>query len=270
MYTGLHPDHHASSSHLQEPKNGFGESRVAVRTGPLTVSTLTLVRHGQAHPFQRESAALTSLGEAQASKLAQFWLRAGVRFDEVHCGTLPRQARTEQVVAQCFRAAGEPWPAAVHDDAWNEYDAPGVMQHLVPGDGRLRALAEAFEQARGSPDENRMFQRMFEAAMAGWLEGWFEADGVESWPAFRSRVWGAIQRVMAGPARRQVAVFTSGGPIGLTVQSSLKAPARSFLDVNWRVRNTSITQFVFDRSRLTLDSFNAIPHLEEVTLWTYR
>jgi broad specificity phosphatase PhoE len=234
------------------------------------VSTLTLVRHGQAHPFQRESAALTSLGEAQGAKLAQFWLRGGVRFDEVHCGTLPRQLRTEEVVAQCFRAAGEPWPEAVRDGSWNEYDAGGVMQHFIPADSRLSALARAFEQARGSPDENRMFQRLFEAAMSRWLEGTVEANGVESWPAFRSRVWGAIQRQMGGLPSRRLAVFTSGGPIGLAVQSSLQAPARSFLDVNWRMRNTSITQFVFDRSRLTLDSFNAIPHLDEGSLWTYR
>ena len=233
------------------------------------MSTLTLIRHGQA-PFQRESAALTSLGEAQASKLAQFWLSSEVRFDEVHRGTLPRQARTEEVVAECYRAAGAPWPAAVGEAAWNEYDAPGVMQHFVPRDARLSALAEAFEQARGSPDENRMFQRLFAAAMSRWLEGTVKANGVESWPAFRSRVWGAIQRLMAGPPSRRVAVFTSGGPIGLTVQSSLHAPARSFLDVNWRVRNTSITQFVFDRGRLTLDGFNAIPHLDEAALWTYR
>jgi broad specificity phosphatase PhoE len=234
------------------------------------VSTLTLVRHGQAHPFQRERATLTSAGEAQAAKLAQFWLRYKVRFDEVYSGALPRQVRTEEVVGECFRSAGAPWPAAVRDSAWNEYDAGGVLQHLVPTDAALRALAAEFEQARGSRDENRRFQRMFEAAMAHWLEGPIEADSVESWPTFRSRVSSAIQRLMAGPPSRRVAVFTSGGPIGFTVQSALQAPARSFLDVNWRVRNTSVTEFVFDRKRLTLDCFNAFPHLEEVSLWTYR
>ena len=227
------------------------------------MSALTLVRHGQAYPFQRPNAALTSLGEAQAAKLAQFWLRGGVRFDEVYHGTLARQARTQAVVAECFRAAGEAWPDAATDAAWNEYDATGVMQHLVTHDAR-----DAYEQARGTSEENRMFQRMFEAAMTKWLQE--EVNGAESWPTFQSRVWSAIQRLMAGPSNRRVAVFTSGGPIGLAVQSSLHAPPKSFLDVNWRVRNTSITQFVFDRSRLTLDSFNAIPHLDEVALWTYR
>jgi broad specificity phosphatase PhoE len=234
------------------------------------VSTLTLVRHGQAHPFQGVNAALTAMGEAQAAKLAEFWLGSGVRFDEVYSGTLPRQVRTEVVVAECFREDGERWPTAVRDASWNEYDAGGVLQHFVPADTELTALAAEFEQARGSPDENRIFQRMFEKAMACWLESTIEMNGVESWTAFRSRVSGAIERTMAGPPSRRIAVFTSGGPIGLTLQSALQAPARTFLDVNWRVRNTSITQFIFDRSRLTLDWFNAFPHLDDVSLWTYR
>jgi broad specificity phosphatase PhoE len=234
------------------------------------VSTLTLVRHGQAHPFQKEKAALTAIGEAQAATLAQFWLAHGIQFDEVYSGTLPRQARTEEVIGESFRAAGRLWPAPVRDAAWNEYDAPGVLQYFIPGDVRLRVMADEFEKARGTPDENRRFQRMFEAAMSHWLDETTQTDGVESWPVFRSRVSAAIQRLMAGPQSRRIAVFSSGGPIGLTVQCSLRAPARSFLDVNWRVRNTSITEFVFDRSRLTLDSFNAIPHLDDVSLRTYR
>ena len=106
--------------------------------------------------------------------------------------------------------------------------------------------------------------------MTCWLERGAECNGVESWPAFRARVIGAIERILAGPPSRRVAVFTSGGPIGFAVHCAMQAPAKSFLNVNWRVRNTSMTQFIFDRSRLTLDSFNAFPHLDEDSLWTYR
>ena len=234
------------------------------------MSSLSLVRHGQAHPFQRQSAALTAAGEAQAAALARYWLRQGVRFDEVYCGTLPRQVRSEEVVGECFRAAGESWPAVVQDAAWNEYDAPAVLEHYVPADARLSALAAEYAAARGSADEYRMFQRMFEAAMNCWVEGSIEAEGVESWRAFRERVSGAIQRLMAGGASRRVAVFTSGGPIGFTAHCAVQAPAKTFLELHWRVRNASITEFVFDRQRLTLDSFNAIPHLDDASLRTYR
>jgi broad specificity phosphatase PhoE len=60
------------------------------------VSTLTLIRHGHAHFFRRENAALSSVGEAQSVKLAKFWLRNGTRFDQVYCGLLARQRRTEE------------------------------------------------------------------------------------------------------------------------------------------------------------------------------
>ena len=105
--------------------------------------------------------------------------------------------------------------------------------------------------------------------MLRWLGG-AEADGVESWTAFRERVSSAIRRLMAGPPGRRVAVFTSGGPVGFCVQFALQAPERSFLDVNWRVRNASLTEFLFDRDRLTLDSFNCISHLDESALRTWR
>ena len=78
---------------------------------------------------------LTSLGEVQAAKLAHFWLRDQVRFDDVYCGVLARQARTQQVIAECFRASGQPWPTARADGAWNEW-------YMVAGDSAAW-LAEA-------------------------------------------------------------------------------------------------------------------------------
>jgi broad specificity phosphatase PhoE len=73
----------------------------------------------------------------------------------------------------------------------------------------------------------------------------------------------------AGSGKRIVA-FTSGGPIGVTVQFALGAPDRAALELNWRVRNSSLTEFVFTRDRFTLDMFNAAPHLDDEALLTYR
>lgn len=228
------------------------------------------MRHGQAQPFQRENSQLTTTGESQAARLAEFWMRQGVRFDEIYCGTLPRQMRTAQVIVESFRASGQPWPDARAGECWNEYDAPGVLEHLVPADPRLAALAEEHKRASRGPDANRSFQRMFEAGMLCWLEGASSTNGVETWPAFRGRVSRALEQIQAGPPGRRVAVFTSGGVIGFAVHLALQAPPRAFLDVNWRIRNCSVTQFVFDRQRFTLDSFNGIPHLDDPALWTYR
>jgi len=228
------------------------------------VSTLTLVRHGQAEHFQRELSELTAVGQAQASKLAAYWLRHGAGFDEVYSGELPRQMGTEQIVANAFQSSGQPWPEVRRDAAWNEYDASGILLRQAAKFGRL-------EQLRSNPESYRAFQRMFEARMTDWLEGTITGEGYEPWPAFRDRVSGAIRRIMEGPSSRRVAVFTSGGPIGFAVHYALQSPAKSFLDVNWRVRNTSISEFIFDRERFTLDSFNGTPHLmEDAALRTWR
>jgi broad specificity phosphatase PhoE len=93
---------------------------------------------------------------------------------------------------------------------------------------------------------------------------------VESFPAFRDRVECGLRIVMGKPGSgRRVALFTSGGVIGASVRLALAAPDRSALEVNWRVRNCSLTEFVFSKGRFTLDSFNALPHLENPALWTY-
>jgi broad specificity phosphatase PhoE len=220
---------------------------------------LTLVRHGQAGSFGTDKV-LTPLGEAQAARLACWWLKHGVQFDEVYSGILGRQVRTEEIVAETFRKAGNLWPEAQRDAAWNEYDASGV---LGCDDPRLEELKAAADTPRG-------FHKLLETAMGLWMESEIAGGHIESWPTFRERVSGALARLMSGPPNRRVAVFTSGGVIGFAVHRAMQSPERMFLDVNWRIRNGSLSEFLFDRERLTLDAFNRIGHLEDEPLWSYR
>ena len=110
-------------------------------------------------------------------------------------------------------------------------------------------------------DRNKRFQPIFEDVMAKWLAN--ELTGCEPWDAFRGRVTEALREIMDKPGSRRVAVFTSGGPIGVAVQSVMKAPERTAIEINWRVRNTSLTGFLFSGSRISLDGFNATPHLAD-------
>ncbi len=238
------------------------------------MSFLTLVRHGQAAAFQKDSDLLTDIGREQARKLAEFWLRSGVHFDEVYTGTLLRQLQTEQVVSGAYQERASAWPMAQALPGFNEYDAPGILSRLVPAlaerDRRVAVLNDAFQAAHDPEDRNRSFQRMFEIVMTAWARGEVPLEGVEPWPTFRARVRESLQRVMSGGSNRRLAVFTSGGPIGLSVQAAMLAPDRTFLEVNWRLRNCSLTEFVFSGDRFTLDAVNCVPHLEDRALWTYR
>jgi len=194
------------------------------------MSTLTVVRHAQARPFEKNSDCLSELGERQAEALRH---HLGF-FDEVVCGGLTRHCQTATLAIDF---------APRIDPDWNEYDSEGILR--------------AYPHPSTFPD-NRAFQKVFEAAMEKWISG--ESEG-EPFEQFRARVLRGLARIQQGPSNRRVLLFTSGGPIGILVQTALDAPPRSFLDVNWRVRNCSISEFVFSSNRLSLDSFNAVPHL---------
>ncbi|PYE54128.1 histidine phosphatase family protein [Deinococcus yavapaiensis] len=235
------------------------------------MSTLTLVRHGQATPFEDDTDRLSPLGERQARVLGEFWRARGVSFTEVWCGTLVRQTRTYEIARD---ALGEALPNARFDERLSEYAADGILGHLAPRLAKeseaFGALMEASRTAMRGPERNRYFQRMLEALMAHWQTADDVPEGVESWSTFADRTRRVFGDILRAPgAARHVIVFTSGGVIGRAVQLALRAPDDAMLTLNWRVRNASLTTFTFSGPRLSLDEFNVTAHLP-ADLVTYR
>ncbi|HQR31432.1 MAG TPA: histidine phosphatase family protein [Blastocatellia bacterium] len=239
------------------------------------MGTLTFVRHGQARAFEKDSDQLSPLGEEQARLLGRYWVSKGVSFNEIYSGTLVRQQRTAEIVGQCFLEAGMNWPERQATPDLNEYDADGISRKLIPAfaerDEKFRGLLAEFEAHKHSPDRNRYFQRMFEVVTQLWLSGELEVDGFESWTSFRTRVRRALKQITSAEGSgRRVAVFTSGGVIGATVQTVLDAPEQQALQINWRVKNCSLTEFTFGSGRISMDTFNSLPHLDDMALQTFR
>ncbi|MBM3727527.1 MAG: histidine phosphatase family protein [Acidobacteria bacterium] len=225
------------------------------------MSILHLVRHGQANPFGEDRDRLSVPGRRQAVLLGEYWRARGVAPHAVHCGTLRRQRETAELL-------GFAPPAA--DPAFNEYDTEGLLAEaprLASADPVFREQWDAFNHRRGDPDANRFFQKMFETLMKRFVQG---MPGPEPWAEFRARVETGLRNLMAqAPAGSVLVVATSGGPVGVAVQTVLGAPAEAAVALHWRVRNASVTSFVFSGGRVSLDQFNATPHLEE-ELVTYR
>jgi broad specificity phosphatase PhoE len=112
---------------------------------------------------------------------------------------------------------------------------------------------------------------MFEPLMLHWQTAGDGLDGIETWPAFQGRVERALKHMTQLQRRgRRVVGFTSGGFIGTAVQLVLGAPHRAALEINWRIRNAALTEFVFSRGRITLDVFNSISHFAGPEMVTYR
>jgi broad specificity phosphatase PhoE len=239
------------------------------------MSSLILVRHGQASFFAEDYDRLSDLGRNQAGLLGQFWDRRGLRFDEVYTGPRTRQQQTAELVGAGFVQTGASWPEPVVLPELDEYDLGGLLHRLAPELARQdRAFADSVARYRQSADDAsrmRNFQKAFEMLTRHWVTTAPSLPGLETWPAFRTRVQRCLRHLVERPGRgRRVAVFTSGGFIGTVVQLALAAPDHIALEMGWRVRNCSLNEFVFTQDRLTLDGFNAVPHLDDPALWTYR
>jgi len=206
------------------------------------MSTLVLVRHGQARPFQPNSDSLSETGVQQAVRLGEYWREQGITFDEVYSGTLLRHRQTAE-------AAGFTGYQALPE--FNEYNAEAI----------LRAHPDW-----APPTDNRHLQRMFDVALPQWIAAKLDATGLETWANFHGRVERGFRQIIdADKPSRRVVVFTSAGPIGVMLQIVLCAPEQTAIELHWRIRNCSLTELVFTRDRVSLDRFNTTPHLREVT-----
>lgn len=237
------------------------------------MSTLLLIRHGQATPFERDTDRLSGAGEAQSREVGAFLASSGVVPTDVIHGPMVRQRRTAELAAVAASEHGATWPAPTLDARLAEYDGDAILRTLAPlvaeADVAFAALRDAFDAHRDTPDRNRHFQRMLEALMDRHLRGDLTHPEVETWAAFKARVQAALRDLVRGTPGRTVVVFTSGGVIGLAVATVLEAPDTAALRLNWRVQNASITQFTFGGGgRVSLDSFNVTAHLpRELVTW---
>jgi broad specificity phosphatase PhoE len=238
------------------------------------MSVLTLVRHGQASLFADDYDVLSALGRRQATLLGEYWVRRRIDFDEVYRGPRARQRQTAEVAGSVCQGAGRSWPESMVIEGFDEYDLGGLLRTLAPDlarrDPAFAELWARYRQDRTGPGRERSFGKVFEALTRHWVTTPVVFDGVEGFPAFRDRVERGLRGILEKPgSSRRVAVFTSGGVIGAAVRFALDAPDRTALEVNWRVRNCSLTEFVFTTGRFTLESFNGLAHLEDPALWTF-
>lgn len=239
------------------------------------MSILALVRHGQASFMAENYDKLSPLGELQARKLGEYWLRNGIRFHQVFQGPAERHLRTVSIVAEVFAAAGVPWPDAVTVPEMDEFDAVHLMRTLMPllmeSHEPVRGLHSAFQQAAGTAEVGAHLQRLFEEVARQWARGVVEAPGMESWSQFRARIRRGIQQVRsATPKSSCSVVFTSGGPIAATVGLAQELSPEKAIELVWVSRNCSCSEFLFSGSRFSLSTFNTHSHLDDGSLITYR
>ena len=237
---------------------------------------LLLIRHAQASFLEQNYDKLSAIGETQALQLGQHWARRKMSFDGVCSGPRVRHKETAKIVGAVYRDAGIPFPEPVVIPEFDEYQAEAVLKQglpaLVESNNEVRKLHEAFQDSSGS-DRLANFERMFEMLITKWVDGEVVLPAVESWAEFCARADRGLSQYMSANGRgQQLAIFCSAGLIGVAMQRALHLSSHDTLRTTWMIRNSSFSEFLFSNTddRFTLSTLNAFPHLDDVSLLTYR
>ena len=133
------------------------------------MSTLVLVRHGQAMFLSENYDQLSELGERQSTILGEYWAREGESFTAFYTGPLERQKGTAYCVHEVLEDAGHPLAKPTVMEEFNEYPGITMTKRLLPRVIEERPeLAEMLQTPPGAdPREiKKRFQKVFEVLPA--------------------------------------------------------------------------------------------------------
>jgi broad specificity phosphatase PhoE len=132
--------------------------------------------------------------------------------------------------------------------------------------------APAAAAARRDPVVVREHFRILREALLAWAEDLTSPEGMPPWKAFQDGAVAALIEARQRFPDGHVLIVSSGGPIAAIVAGALNAPPASAVEMNLRIRNSSLTEFASTPRRHHLVSFNGLPHLDtnpDPTLTTY-
>ncbi len=236
------------------------------------MSTIYMIRHGQASFGTENYDKLSEIGIEQSRILAEHFVDRGIFFDTIYTGTMVRQLETAIELINLLKERDLPVPPVKQIDGFNEYDSQEVITSLLPI--MIKEDPAFGDRVKTMFNDKRSFQLVFEKIMLRWVNDDYDQPDLRKWKDFTLDVNKGIDGVMTSDGRgKNIAVFTSGGPICVAAQKALNLSHSTAIQLNWQIVNSSVTRFKCTTDRIMIFSFNEISHLEsngQNDLITYR
>jgi broad specificity phosphatase PhoE len=210
------------------------------------MGTLYLVRHGQASFGSDDYDRLSELGHRQCRALGEHFRSMGTRFDTVLTGTLRRHRETCEGIAEGLGQKLEP-------EVWaglDEYDPEAIVRAVHSGEIAAPTTPEAVKQ----------HFRLLREGLIAWMQGRTAPAGLASHADFTAGVAAALARARE-QADAEVLIVSSGGPISVAVGLVLGLGPEAIVELNLRLRNSAVTEFVANPKRHSLLRFKSLPQL---------
>ena len=214
------------------------------------MGNLYLVRHGQASFGALDYDNLSELGLKQARRLGEYFRENGQSFDVVFAGTLRRHGQTWAGIADGLQPESS---VPVNERAGlNEYYPAAIIKAIHP---------EPLVHPK-TPEGIRNHFRLLRDGLSAWMQGKSAPEGMSSYPEFLAGVTAALDEIRREHFGKNVLIASSGGPISTAVGHILGASPEGRIDLNLRIRNSSVSEIVFTPRRHSLVTYNTLPHLD--------
>jgi broad specificity phosphatase PhoE len=230
------------------------------------VGSIYVVRHGQASFGTNDYDRLTEVGFTQARLLGAHLGARRIRFDAIFTGTLRRQIETARGILEGHPQLGVDLPQE-RFSGLDEYLSEAIMTAYFGAAPVWGADAD-----KRDPTMVRDHFRRLREALLAWADGRIEPKGMMAFSRFQSQAVAALIEARTRFPDGRVLIVSSGGPIAAMIAAAMQAPPASAIDLNLRIRNSSLSEFVSTPRRHHLISFNTVPHLDthpNVALTTY-
>jgi broad specificity phosphatase PhoE len=224
------------------------------------MSTLYLVRHGQASFGKEDYDQLSELGYQQAKITGEYLAKITAPSIFVS-GSLKRQKQTLQEIKKGFSDQINQTAKSLELDAFNEFDHRNILEVVHP---KLKEThADMLASVTTCEIALKEFLQLYKAAIYRWVKN--EGDFKENFSIFTHRIETGLKSLMSLLNAKQgqdIILVSSAGPISSCMQFGTDMSAENAFSLCDVMVNTAISSLKFDEDLSPVMSyFNNFQHL---------
>lgn len=221
------------------------------------MTTVYLIRHGQASFGQQNYDQLSQHGQMQAQVLGQYLGQIITDTPYVVAGSMQRHLHTAELALEQFSA-----PIIHTDAAWNEFDHQQIFAQY---NARFADPQLIKQDITAAENPTAFMTEIFNAAMRRWMDGKFDHQYSESWLGFNQRIELALTNLseqLLQQQPRHAVVFSSGGVISIVIAKLLQLDWDKTAELIWKISNASMTTLQFVDQKFQLMTMNEYHYLQ--------
>lgn len=221
------------------------------------MTTIFLIRHGQASFGQQNYDQLSKHGQMQARVLGQYLGQIIADVPYAVAGSMQRHQHTANLALQQFSQS------IIHTDpSWNEFDHQQVFARY---NARFADPELIKQDISAATNPTAFMSEIFNAAIKRWIDGKFDQEYHEPWTTFNQRIDLALSNLSEHLIQQQpkhAIVFSSGGVIATVIAKLLQLDWEKTAELIWKISNASITTIRFVDQSFQLISMNEYHYLQ--------